>query len=418
MKKLLMIVASLWATAAFGQWYDDPAAIGEGRELPRTGLTFEAQYIQPLEWRAVDGGGDSTIFEASYKVPFAWAEREVFLRVPYAAGAYEVSVNGRQAGYTASAHSANEWDVTRLSHEGNNTIRITIFHQPVSRQIEQYAPEQVTPAPPLGAEIISQPRVRIRDVVIAADVANGAGQLTFGAVMATHLLNEKQVRLHYELFAPDSTRLFWGHRDEAFSMREQDTITFFHRIDAPEIWSPSSPRLYTLILKVQQGGRYVERVEVKVGLRGDVKIDPATMREFTPSGDVGVDARLLEAARAQGINTLLVTPHPATEAFYTLCDQLGFYLVPQADIDTRRAGDTRLKDQNPTNMPAWRAAYLDRVEQMYHTSKTHPSVVGFSLAGQAANGYNLYEAYLHLKSLSSRRRVIYFGADGEWNSDR
>ncbi len=60
--------------------------------------------------------------------------------------------------------------------------------------------------------------------------------------------------------------------------------------------------------------------------------------------------------------------------------------------------------RNPTNDPAWQAAYIARIEESYHTTKLHPCVVAFSLAEDSANGINLYEGYLHLKGLERSAR--------------
>ncbi|MFR4237086.1 MAG: glycoside hydrolase family 2 TIM barrel-domain containing protein [Alistipes onderdonkii] len=54
---------------------------------------------------------------------------------------------------------------------------------------------------------------------------------------------------------------------------------------------------------------------------------------------------------------------------------------------------------------------------MYYASQNHPSVVMFSLGGQAGRGYGMYEAFLALKAIEKNRPVIYEGAGAEWNTD-
>lgn len=92
-------------------------------------------------------------------------------------------------------------------------------------------------------------------------------------------------------------------------------------------------------------------------------------------------------------------------------------VVVQAPIDTRDSGSSRLRGGNPSNDPAWREAFLERVDNAYHTAKRHPSVIAWSLAAPSANGICLYEAYLRLRSYGDPRPVCYPAADGEWNSD-
>ncbi len=141
------------------------------------------------------------------------------------------------------------------------------------------------------------------------------------------------------------------------------------------------------------------------------------MREFTPPADPLAMRRQMEAMRGEGVGGVMLRGAPPSREFYAVCDSLGIYVASRADIDTRAAGESRAVGGNPSNDPAWEAAYLDRVLAMYHTSKNHPSVSVFSLGSEAANGYNLYESYLALKRLERHRPVIYTDGGGEWNSD-
>ena len=110
-------------------------------------------------------------------------------------------------------------------------------------------------------------------------------------------------------------------------------------------------------------------------------------------------------------------PGPVGESVLNFCDGQGLCVIAQTPIDTRRSGDSRRKDGNPSNDPAWLEAYIERTENSYHTTKRHPSVIAFSLARQSANGINLYESYLHMKRFGDSRPFIYPDAAGEWDSD-
>jgi hypothetical protein len=127
--------------------------------------------------------------------------------------------------------------------------------------------------------------------------------------------------------------------------------------------------------------------------------------------------REIGSLRSEGVMGLMLQGAPPSRRFYALCDSLGIYVACRADIDTHLSGESRKVGGNPSNDPAWEAAYLDRVTTMYHTTKNHPSVAMFSLAERSANGINLYESYLALKALEPYRPVIYTDGGGEWNSD-
>ena len=98
------------------------------------------------------------------------------------------------------------------------------------------------------------------------------------------------------------------------------------------------------------------------------------------------------------------------------CDANGVYVALTAPINSSSAGVSRRKGGNPSNDPKWRKEYTERVVQMIHTTKRHPSVVAYYLADDSANGIALYEAYLAAKAISGDRPVIYDDGGGECGS--
>lgn len=442
MKRLSL---TLWLAALCGgvcaqqNAWENPAVTGTGRELPRTQLMSYSSaegalagdaagslWIAPVEpeWTQ-QTTPEGTVFRTRYKMPFKWVDRQLFLRIPSAAASYAVSVNGQRAGYTQQSRTAVEFDVTGYSKEGYNDVEILIFRSPAVKVLENYD-HPVPMAHPEGVCVLAQPKIRVRDLVVDAACGNGAGQLNLGVVVKSHLLNEKQVRIHYELRQGDKV-VSKGHRDAAFSMRGEDTVRFFEQLYDARPWSAETPTLYTLLVKVQQQGRYLEYVSFPVGFRtvgaegsaltANGEPIPSKMADFTPSGDLQRDRERIETLKKSGVTLLRLLPRPESEAFYAMCDQIGVYLCDQAGIDTHLAGDSRQRGANPTNDPAWRDAYADRALAMFHNSRNHPSVVMFSLADRSSNGYNLYESYRVLKAAEPVRPVIYLGAEGEWNSD-
>lgn len=410
-----------------------------GRELSRTrtlsynsekaalaGGVVSSLYLQPLEqWTQTTDREGNTVFSTNYKMPFQWIDRQQFLHIEGATGSYSVAINGRALGYNQSGRTAAEFDITAATTEGINTAAITIYTDPAERVLSGRA---------VGAGritgdtyIVSQPHIRIRDFVASANLEGENTTLELGVIVKTHLLNTKNVRVHYALLAPDGTPGPYGHRDAAIDMRGEDTVRFFVTVPDARPWSHESPNLYTMILRLQHEGRYTEYLAYKIGLRtaevrdGKLRVNgfeiPLAIAEYAAAGDrQTVESDLLKL-KNEGINTIKIVGYAQPEYFYDLCDKIGLYVCNQADIDTRASGNSRKVGGNPSNDPQWEAAYVDRAMTMYHTSQNHPSVVMFSLADNSANGYNLYESYLALKAVEKLRPVIYTGAGGEWNTD-
>ncbi len=347
----------------------------------------------------------------------------MLLHIGQASGEYELRINDREAAYVADGNAPAEFNITKLIHEGRNTVEIRVVQPSPSALLESW---KENPEPMLGGIwLLSQPTLRIRDVMTKTRIGeNGDATAEVALVIKSEALNPRTSRIHYQLLTPTGENAAAGHKDITLEMRGEDTLRFLARIPANMLWSPELPTQYTLRLKTQHEGRYVEYMELRLGFReigvkeGRLLLNgqPATLRVREVPGTISEND--IAALREQGYNTLKLLPGPVNESFLDFCDGQGLCVIAQAPIDTSRSGDSRQKGGNPSNDPAWQQAYIERAENSYHTTKRHPSVIAFSLATRSANGINLYESYLNMKRFGDQRPFIYPDAGGEWNSDQ
>ncbi len=428
MRKLFVLITIF--AAMHGAAAQTPRAT-EGRDPLRSGIVScptaaeaagataaASKYLAPLaEWTAADGAA-----EASFTVPFAWANRRVGLHMPPMSGEYEVYVGGTFAGYNADPGFAADFDITKKVREGRNTVEIRSVSDSPALVLESR--DQAAFAAPAGAYVFSRPTMYVRDVAVRTWRTEGAAKAEVGVVVRTGALNPKTSRIHYELRSPDGATMHAGHGDMTLDMRREDTLRFVVAVPDTLLWSAARPVRCRLLLKTQYEGRYGEYLSVPLGFRTaevcdgrlTVNGEPVALRaaEVAPALCAADIARL----RAEGCNLLRFRPGPVPEGLYDLCDSLGIYVVAQAPIDTHRSGDDIRRGGNPSNDPEWLGAYLERTEDAYHAAKRHPSVVAFSPAVRSANGINLYECYLRMKRTGDTRPVVYTEAGGQWNSDR
>lgn len=421
------------ATATAQEWRT-PEITGRGKELPRSGIVSypsrdealvgsldRTKYCQPMELSVEERDGDR-IYTGSYAMPFAWIDRQVFLHIESAGASFGVEVGGSDVGYSQDGRTAAEFDITDYCREGRNPVVITVHGDAAAAEIEDALP----PAAPLRAYVVSQPRVRVRDIVIDTRADHGNGLFALGVILKSHLLNPKDYRVYYELLDPAGEVVSYGHRDLKLDMRREDTVRFLANIPSVMAWSHEAPYLYTVVIKTQYEGRYGEYLTVPAGFRkltvddGVLSVNDVPVElhaaDFSAAGGISSTAEQLRQLKSQGYNTVRLTA-PQPETFYELCDRIGLYVIDCAGVNTSRHDRSRRRGGNPSNDPRWEAAYVDRAVGAYHSSKNHPSAIAFAIASDASNGYCLYESYLALKSLETARPVLYPSAGGEWNSD-
>ena len=200
-------------------------------------------------------------------------------------------------------------------------------------------------------------------------------------------------------------------------------------------WSAETPSLYTLFLTLRDAdGSVLEVVQQKVGLRtvavsgGRLRVNgvAVTLRgvnrhEHEPRAghvvSVGGMRSDVELIKSLNMNTVRCSHYPNDEAFYSLCDELGLYVVDEANVESHgmgfEPGRTLAAD------PAFGEATLARVANMAERDKNHASVVLWSLGNEAGNGEAFHRAYAHLKRRDPTRPVQYENARLEpgWSTE-
>lgn len=413
--------------------------IGDGWKVKKfdSASGVDTSLVMPLadisSWEKVtlpDGGNQSAaaIYRSEFNMRNAWIGRQVFLHIGPVNRSYYVYVNGKRVGYHEDSKAPAEFDITKLVVENEkNHLAIVAYSNPVSTSLENQITVKGTKAVN-DIYIFSQPRIRLRDWIVDTRFdPDGNGLLNLGVIVKSHLLNPREVVVFYDLLAPDGTSVLTRNREAKFEMRLEDTVRFATTVAGVQTWSHESPKLYTLVLKLQHEKRFTEYAAIKVGFR-EVSFDnngfyingiPIEIKavDYTPAADSATIAGDLASMRQKGINMVRVTDYPQSETFYDLTDSYGIYVADQANIDSHLSGGSREKGGNPANDTLWNRAYTERLLNAYHFSRNHPSVIAYSLGKDAGQGYNTYEAYLNIKEKEKSRPVIYEGAGAEWNSD-
>ena len=380
--------------------------------------SLESQrYMQPIsQWERPE----TNVLRAKYIYPFSWLERQVYLRVEDAGQPYEVYINGKLAGSSRNGFAASEFNITKMSREELNDVEIRLLPADEDCKIECFEHT----SRPLTAYVISQPRIRVRDVAWNTEIGmSGVVNSNFEVVMHNATLGNKKSTLYYELYLNDTVRLGGGHRDVALGKYGVDTMRFGFALSDTLLCSGAKPANVMLQLKNRVEGRDVEFYSFPVLLRelryedGKFYINnEAHDIEFEKMSPASTVADVKKAVE-RGVRNIRFTAGCVADEVLDYCDSEGLFVALTAPINSSSSGSSRKRGGNPSNSPKWRADYIERALQLYYTTKRHTSVVAYVLADESANGIALYESYLALKAVVRNRPVLYFDGSGEWNSD-
>ena len=421
---LLILAMVITPMVAFAQ-------LQEQRELPRTRIIpypsselaakremTPQRFMQPvIVWETTAEGA----FVGEFTYPFSWIDRRIYIRVECMAQPYEVLINGKSAGSTSNGHVATEFDITKIAKEDKNRVELRPLGRESVAAIECF---ESTACPPV-AYVISQPRVRVREISWGATRGkSGIVNVDFAVVMRNETLNPKSSRLHYDLYLNDTIRLMGGHLEVALDMHATDTMRFGATLNDSLLWHNGSPTMMSLRLENRIENRKSEVYDFAVALR-ELRFDdglfyingeatPMEWYDMSPTATVDQ----VKSAYNEGHCVIRFGAGMVHSDVLEYCDAQGIYVALTAPINSSSAGESRRRGGNPSNDPKWVDEYVARVVNLIETTDRHPSVVAYFMADDSANGICLYEAYLAAKRVSGHRPVFYTDGGNEWNSDR
>jgi beta-galactosidase len=121
----------------------------------------------------------------------------------------------------------------------------------------------------------------------------------------------------------------------------------------------------------------------------------------------------LVAMKRFGFNAVRTSHYPNDPAFLDLTDELGMYVIDEADIESHAFQSTLCDDAR------YLAQWVARVSRMAQRDRNHPSVIVWSLGNESGHGANHEAAANWLRAFDPSRPLHYEGAiRWDWTSDQ
>ena len=345
------------------------------------------------------------VYRRTVTVPSGWRSGPIVLHIAGAESVHAVYINGRFAGYGTDSRLPSEYEVGDLLTQGANELAIVVVRYSAHSYIEDQDQWWMAGLH-RSVWIESRPNVHVADLRVATDFDPDTGA---GTVAATAIVDfggrpaqgwSMRFELHDPYGAPagpaaDAPVPHDGHQPATGS--EVEAHWNLERVGA---WSAETPRLHTLTADlVGPDGTVVQSETQRVGLRRvevterQLRVNGRPIRVFGVNRhdhhpdrgkavtveDMRDDLRLM---RLHNINAVRASHYPNDDYFYALCDELGFYVVDEANIEGHAYEDSICDDA------AYRDAFVDRGARMVQRDRNHPSVIVWSLGNETGYGAN------------------------------
>ncbi|MEU8576581.1 glycoside hydrolase family 2 TIM barrel-domain containing protein [Streptomyces asoensis] len=412
-------VGGPWSTAAVpGVW--TMQTVGGVDDLPQyLNIRMPFAEVPPLSPAANPTG----VYEREADIPAEWAGRRVVLQVGAAESVLLVHVDGRPVGISKDSHLAAEFDLTGVVRPGHRSVvRLTVvkwsdashiedqdqwWHGGITRSVLLYATD------PLRLADVTVRAARDGELRVDCLVRDSRGALPEGWYVDAELDGLELTR---------DTEFDRANADEERVSAFLGEARLRARVPGVRPWTAETPELYGLTVRLHRadgtvadtsrhrvGFRDVEIVGRDLLVNGErVFIRGVNRHDFHPLTGRTVSAEDMRAdlvlLKRFGFNAIRTAHYPNDPGLYDLADELGFYVVDEADIESHDHAHEIADD------PRYLGAFVDRVSRMVLRDKNHPSVIIWSLGNESDYGANHDAAAGWVRRHDPTRPVQYEGA--------
>lgn len=312
----------------------------------------------------------------------------------------ELFINDKYVGCSQGSHLQAEFDLTDYVNIGENHIKAVVYKWCTGSYMEdqdQFRYNGIF----RDVYLLSRPVGHIKDIDIHTEnnviYIKTDSEATVSLFDNGTLLEKKQI---------DKTGEF--------------------KVENPILWNAEKPYLYKLVFECK--GEVIEQkvgfVTYRIGEKNEflvngveVKLKGVNHHDTNPDKgwymtkeDMRKDLCLMKSLN---INTIRTSHYPPPPEFMNMCDELGFYVMLETDIEihgfSTRNGRMVFDNVNSSEWicekPEWEEAFMERMIRAYHRDKNHASIFSWSVGNESGFGRNQRKMIKWLKETDPRRLV-------------
>lgn len=356
-------------------------------------------YPYPVDPPFVPDDNPCGIYERNFELSSVWGK--VYFVLEGVSSCGFVWINGEYVGFTEGSRLQAEFDITPYVKEGDNTLRVKVLKWCVGSYLEDQDCFRFNGIF-RDCYILQRPDNHIRDIEIIPD--DKGFNIKLDGVADIRILEGKKL---------------------LYAQKSVSEVNFLP--ENPILWNAEKPFLYNI--EIAKDG---ELISLKAGLRSikvskkyellvngqAVKLHGVNHHDTSPnSGRYQTNEELkkdLELMKKLNINCVRTSHYPPTPAFLDMCDEMGFYVILETDIEThgflRRLPnvpyhfDVESSDWPCTN-PEWEDEFIERMKRAVECFKNYASIIMWSTGNESGHGRNHIEMIKWIRSRDNTRLI-------------
>ncbi|TCG11603.1 glycoside hydrolase family 2 TIM barrel-domain containing protein [Mycoplasma todarodis] len=339
-------------------------------------------------------------------------EKDYILRFHNADSCIRIFVNDEEVGLTKGARYTSEFDISKHIKVGANKIAVICY---------QWSD---------GSYIEDQDQWWFSGLYRDVEIVEETKEMVSDIHVKTFRKNENEYTLDYKISLKDNfdnkikVEIFDTENASIFSREVQVNGEFEEAIELKGIkeWNAEKPNLYTLVVSNVENNWFVPQ---RIGFREITVKDRQLLINDKPIMFKGVNfhshnpktgkavplsqiERDLKIMKAFNINAVRTAHYPQPVEFYDLCDELGLYVIDEADLEAHGfelTGDWAWTSNDEKFMKS----YIERGTRMVERDKNHASIIMWSLGNETGFGTNFIEMAKAMRAIDDTRLLHYEG---------
>ena len=388
-----------WDFKYFARDIDCPAVISEWNKVrvpscwQTTGYEkpyyTNANYPYPVNPPYVPDDNPLGVYRKVINISGEEAQRENYIVFEGVSSCVELFVNGEYVGFSTVSHCTSEFKIKL--NEGENEIIAKVYKWCAGSYLED--------------------QDFFRNNGIFRDV---------------YLLSRNKGHLHDIEIGFDTRGVYCAEKHTVYDAEGNKTD-----LENPILWSAEKPYLYTVV--VESAGEYIP---FKIGLRDQavsekgellingvsVKLKGVNHHDTHPFEGYAMSRDFMREEllkmKELNINAIRTSHYPPQSAFLELCDELGFYIIDEADLETNGIANRDChwsydaSGMWPCKDLDWQDAFVDRAERLFERDKNHTCVIMWSLGNESNDGENFaaMSDFLHRREgeIKGIKRLVHY----------
>ena len=335
-------------------------------------------------------------------------ERAAFLEIGGAESFAAVWLNGTFIGSGKDSRLPQVFDVTAALREGENRLTVAVVRYCDGSWLEDQD-HWWQAGLHRSVKLHLRPKTRLGDVVVDAGLAEDLATGTLRVKTSIEGVRPG-LTVHARLADGSGNELWQADGPLQPFLRESPlqemAMAYLYRGPFVELsgevagvapWSHEDPVLHELRVELRDENGPLESTSLRVGFRRveivgrELRINGRTVPIYGVNRHDHHPERGKTLTREEirhdlvtlkrfGFNAVRCAHYPNDPALYELCDELGLYVVDEANIESHARLNSLSHDAR------WHPAFFERFTRMVQRDRNHPSIIGWSLGNES--GYS------------------------------